>query len=144
MGADQVEYLGYLITAEGSCPLPVKVEAINNYKIPNTIHELRTFLEMINFYRKYLKNAAKTQTPLHDMLKGAKKKDRRKVPWIEGTIKNFEQCKSGLAKAALLSFKKFGLPLSLCADASDFAIGSVLQQYVDESWKPIAFYSKKA
>ncbi|GFU20321.1 retrovirus-related Pol polyprotein from transposon 17.6 [Nephila pilipes] len=53
------------------------------------------------------------------------------------------KCKSDLAKAALLSFPKSGLPLSLCADASDFAIGSVLQQYVDESWKSIAFYSKK-
>ncbi|GFT43707.1 retrovirus-related Pol polyprotein from transposon opus [Nephila pilipes] len=52
MGADQVEYLGYLITAEGSCPLPEKVEAINNYKMP-TIHELRTFLGMINFYRRF-------------------------------------------------------------------------------------------
>ncbi|GFU10853.1 retrovirus-related Pol polyprotein from transposon opus, partial [Nephila pilipes] len=126
MGADQVEYFGYLITAEGTCQLPKKVEAINNYKIPDTIHELRTFLEMINFYRRYLKNAAKTQAPLHDQLKGAKKKDRRKVPWTESTIKNFEQRKSDLAKAALWSFPKSGLPLSLCADASDFAIGSVL------------------
>ncbi|GFU28759.1 retrovirus-related Pol polyprotein from transposon 17.6 [Nephila pilipes] len=53
------------------------------------------------------------------------------------------KCKSDLAKAALLPFPKSGLPLSLCADASDFATGSVLQQYVDESWKPITFYSKK-
>ncbi|GFU35684.1 acid-sensing ion channel 3 [Nephila pilipes] len=49
---------------------------------------------------------SKTQAPLYDLLKGAKKKDRRKVPWTEGTIKNFEQCKSDLAKAALLSFPK--------------------------------------
>ncbi|GFU60012.1 RT_RNaseH_2 domain-containing protein [Nephila pilipes] len=99
--------------------------------MPDTIHELRTFLGMINFYRRYLKNAAKTQAPLHDLLKKAKKKDRRKVPWTETTIKNFEQCKSDLAKAALLSFPKSGLPLSLCVDASHFAIGSVLQQERD-------------
>ncbi|GFQ75526.1 retrovirus-related Pol polyprotein from transposon opus [Trichonephila clavata] len=97
MGADQVEYLGYLITSEGSRPLPEKVE-----------------------------DAAKTQAPLHDLLKRAKKKDNRKVPWTENTVKNFEQCKSELAKAALLSFPKSGVPLSLCCDASDFAIGSVL------------------
>ncbi|GFT50352.1 retrovirus-related Pol polyprotein from transposon opus [Nephila pilipes] len=84
---------------------------------------------MINFYRRYLKNAAKTQAPLHDLQKKAKKKDRRKIPWTESTIKIFEQCKSDLAKAALLSYPKSGLPLSLCADASDFAIGSVLQQF---------------
>ncbi|GBM41015.1 Retrovirus-related Pol polyprotein from transposon opus [Araneus ventricosus] len=121
MGADQVEYLGYLITAEGSRPLPEKVEAITNYKLPTTIHELRTFLGMINFYRRYLKEAAKTQAPLHEMLKGAKKKDRRKVPWTDDTIKCFEKCKADLAEAALLSFPRYGLPLSLCTDASDFA-----------------------
>ncbi|GFS97391.1 uncharacterized protein K02A2.6 [Trichonephila clavipes] len=49
MGAAQVEYLGFLITAEGSRPLPEKVQAIFNYKLPETIHDLRTFLGMINF-----------------------------------------------------------------------------------------------
>ncbi|GFW46181.1 hypothetical protein TNCV_4210601 [Trichonephila clavipes] len=44
MGAAQVEYLGFLITAEGSRPLPEKVQAILNYKLPETIHDLRTFL----------------------------------------------------------------------------------------------------
>ncbi|GFU41227.1 retrovirus-related Pol polyprotein from transposon opus [Nephila pilipes] len=52
MGADQVEYVGYLITAEGSCPLPEKVETINTYKMPDTIHEFRTFPGRINFYRR--------------------------------------------------------------------------------------------
>ncbi|GBL84381.1 hypothetical protein AVEN_260369-1, partial [Araneus ventricosus] len=46
---------------------------------------------MINFYRRYLKDAAKTQEPLHEMLKGAKKKDRRKVPWTDGTTRHFEK-----------------------------------------------------
>ncbi|GFT03560.1 hypothetical protein TNCV_2986781 [Trichonephila clavipes] len=73
MGADQVEYLGFLITAEGSRPLPEKFQAILNCKLPETIHDLRTFLGMINFYRRYLKDAAKTQAPLHELLKGAKK-----------------------------------------------------------------------
>lgn len=83
---------------------------------------------MVNFYRRYLKDAANTQAPLHDLLKGAKKKDRRKIPWTEDTISKFEKCKSDLANAALLSFPRSGLLLALCTDASDFAIGSVLQQ----------------
>lgn len=143
LGVDHIEYLGYLITEKGSSPLPEKVKAIAEYKLPTTIQELRTFLGMINFFRRYLKDAAKTQAPLHELLKGAKKKDRRKVPWSEETILHFEKCKTDLANAALLSFPKAGLPLSLCTDASDVAIGSVLQQFEDESWQPIAFYSKK-
>ncbi|GFV80885.1 retrovirus-related Pol polyprotein from transposon opus [Trichonephila clavipes] len=112
MGAAQVEYLGFLITAEGSRPLPEK-------------------------------DAAKTQAPLHELLKGAKKKDRRKVHWTDDTRRSFEKCKTDLAEAALLSFPRSGLPLSLCTDASDFAVGAVLQQLENERWKPIAFYSKK-
>ncbi|GFW42240.1 retrovirus-related Pol polyprotein from transposon opus [Trichonephila clavipes] len=143
MGAAQVEYLGFLITAEGSRPLPEKVQAIFNYKLPETIHDLRMFLGMINFYRRYLKDAAKTQAPLHELLKGAKKKDRRKVHWTDDTRRSFEKCKTDLAEAALLSFPRSGLPLSLCTDASDFAVGAVLQQLENKIWKPIAFYSKK-
>ncbi|GFS99737.1 transposon Ty3-I Gag-Pol polyprotein [Trichonephila clavipes] len=97
MGAAQVEYLGFLITAEDSRPLPEK-------------------------------EAAKTQVPLHELLKGAKKKNRRKVHWTDDTRRSFEKCKTDLAEAALLSFPRSGLPLSLCTDASDFAVGKVLQQ----------------
>ncbi|GFY17233.1 retrovirus-related Pol polyprotein from transposon opus [Trichonephila clavipes] len=132
MGAAQVEYLGFLITAEGSRPLPEKVQAILNYKLSETIHDLRTFLGMINFYRRYLKDAAKTQAPLHELLRGAKKKDRRKVHWTDDTRRSFEKCKTDLAEAAFLSFPISGLPLSLCTDASDFAVGAVLQQLENE------------
>ncbi|GFW70332.1 hypothetical protein TNCV_5131581 [Trichonephila clavipes] len=136
MGAAQVEYLGFLITAEGSQPLPEKVQAISNYKLPETIHDLRTFLSlgMINFYLRYLKDAAKTQAPLHELLKAAKKKDRRKVHWTDDTRRSFEKCKTDLAEAALLSFPRSGLPLSLCTDASDFAVGAVLQQLENEGF----------
>ncbi|GFU32587.1 retrovirus-related Pol polyprotein from transposon opus [Trichonephila clavipes] len=143
MGADQVEYLGFMITAEDSSPLPEIIEAISNYKLPETIHDLRTFLGIINFYRKYLKDAAKTQAPLHELLKGAKKKDRRKVHWTDNSRRSFEKCKTDLAEAALLSFPRSGLPLSLCTDTSDLAVSAVLQQLENEGWKPIAFYSKK-
>ncbi|GFT34988.1 hypothetical protein TNCV_786981 [Trichonephila clavipes] len=46
MGAAQVEYLGFLITAEGSRPLPEKVQAIFNYKLPETIHDANTLNEL--------------------------------------------------------------------------------------------------
>ncbi|GFU23405.1 retrovirus-related Pol polyprotein from transposon opus [Nephila pilipes] len=86
----------------GSRPLPEKVEAIINYKLPSTIHDLRTFLGLINFYQRYLKDAAETQAPLHELLKGMKKKAQRKVPWTDDTRRNFEKCKTGLMEAALL------------------------------------------
>ncbi|GFQ93684.1 transposon Tf2-6 polyprotein [Trichonephila clavata] len=82
-GVEEIEFLGYLISNEGSNPLPEKVKAITNYKKPETLHDLRIFLGMINFYRRYLKDAAKNQALLHDYLKGAKKRDKRKIQWTE-------------------------------------------------------------
>ncbi|GFW49479.1 retrovirus-related Pol polyprotein from transposon opus [Trichonephila clavipes] len=113
MGAAQVEYLGFLITAEGSRPLPEKVQAIFNYKLPETIHDLRTFLGMINFYRRYLKDAAKTQAPLHELLKGAKKKDRRKVHWTDDTRRSFENAKLTLPKLLFYHFQDLTTPITL-------------------------------
>ncbi|GFX59237.1 retrovirus-related Pol polyprotein from transposon opus [Trichonephila clavipes] len=110
MGAAQVEYFG--ISDHCRRFTAIAIQAIFNYKLPETIHDLRT-------------------------------KDRRKVHWTDDTRRSFEKCKTDLAEAAFLSFPRSGLPLSLCTDASDFAVGAVLQQLENERWKPIAFYSKK-
>ncbi|GBN76389.1 Transposon Ty3-I Gag-Pol polyprotein [Araneus ventricosus] len=143
MGVNQLEILGYMITLEGSKPLPEKVNVILNYRLPETIHELRTFLGLINFYRRYIKDAAKNQTVLHEYLKGTKKKDKSKIPWTKEAKEKFEQCKKYLANATLLSFPNPDSPLALFTDASDYAVGSVLQQFEEDCWKPLAFFSKK-
>ncbi|GBO34755.1 Transposon Ty3-I Gag-Pol polyprotein [Araneus ventricosus] len=70
-------------------------------------------------------------------------KDKRKIQWTDEAEKQFEKCKNDLANATLLSFPNSELPLSLFTNASDTAIGAVLQQYENSTWQPIAFYSKK-
>ncbi|UYV74022.1 hypothetical protein LAZ67_11001862 [Cordylochernes scorpioides] len=65
-GVKEIEFLGYLITPEGFSPLPERVKVIQEYKLPTTIQELRAFLGMLNFYRPFLKDAAETQSILHD------------------------------------------------------------------------------
>jgi cleavage and polyadenylation specificity factor subunit 1 len=142
-GVNELGFLGYWITPEGSRPLPEKVQAILDYKLPNKLHELRTFRGVVNYYRRYLKNAAQTQAVLHDYLKGAKKKDNRPIQWTEEAKQMFEKCKHDIANAALLAFPSSELPLALCTDASDFAVGSVLQQLENGNWRPIAFFSQK-
>ncbi|UYV76053.1 hypothetical protein LAZ67_13002335, partial [Cordylochernes scorpioides] len=139
----EIDFLGYLITSHGVKPLPTKVKAILEYKKPKTVHELRIFLGMLNFYRTFLNNAAETQAILHEYLRGAKKKDRSEIKWSEEAEVQFEKCKQALANTALLAYPDTELPISLCTDASDRAVGSVLQQLDNNNWKPIAFFSKK-
>lgn len=82
-GAQQVEFLGHLVTEAGIKPLFNKVKAILNMQKPKNIMQLRSFLGMINYFRRHLKNAAKYQAPLTEYLKESKKNDRRPVTWTQ-------------------------------------------------------------
>ena len=57
--------------------------------------------------------------------------------------KAFINTKKALAEATLLAHPRHGVPLSLTTDASDLAVGAVLQQHINNSWEPLAFFSKK-
>lgn len=61
-GAEKVEFLGYEVCSEGTRPLPKKVQAISDYQKPKTVRELRRFLGIINFYRRFLPNASSSIT----------------------------------------------------------------------------------
>lgn len=142
-GSPSVRYLGYLIDSKGAKPLPEKVKAIVEYKKPDTIADLRRFLGVVNFYRRFVKNAASIQAPLNKFLEGAKKRDKRPIAWTIETERAFEACKNSLADAVLLVHPRDNAPLLLTTDASDLACGAVLQQETNGVWEPLGFYSKK-
>ncbi|UYV64354.1 hypothetical protein LAZ67_3000369 [Cordylochernes scorpioides] len=142
VNVNNVEFLGYWITPEGIRPTESKVQAIVDYKKPETVQDLRRFLGMLNFYRRFLKNAAEDQAILNDLLKASKKNDKRPIPWTEEAEQKFIKCKTELSKAALLTFPDPECPLALFTDASDRAMGAVLQHFIDEAWKPLEFFSK--
>jgi hypothetical protein len=92
---------------------------------------------MINFYRRFIPGAAKIQGPLYDLLHGPIKGSSPVK--IEGdALAAFNNCKKGLCDAALLDAH-----LALVTDASNTAIGAVLQQRKETEWQPLAFFSKK-
>jgi hypothetical protein len=105
--------------------------------------DLRRFLGMLNFYRRFVKKAAEIQSPLHNLLTNVRKNDKRPVAWNPEVEAAFEQCKEELANAALLAHPMEHGDLTLTTDASDVAIGGVLQQRVQDSWQPLGFFSKK-
>lgn len=141
-GQSKVKFLGYLVSDAGTSPLPDKVEAINNFSQPASIKDLRRFLGAINFYRRFIPNAARTQAPLNDLLKG-NQKGKQRVPWTPETVEAFSKCKEALAQATLLVHPKCDAPLSIVSDASDTTAGAALHQLVAGHWEPLAFFSKK-
>lgn len=142
-GQPEVTFLGHKISAAGSLPLSEKVDAILQLPRPTTIKELRRYLGMLNFYRRHLPKTAELQAPLTAALAGPKVKGSSPVQWTEAMCAAFEATKQSMADAALLAHPKLDAPLALVVDASQTAIGAALQQWAENSWQPLAFYSHK-
>jgi len=139
----ELNFLGHLISSEGIKPASDKVAAINNFKRPENVKDLRRFLGMINFYRRFLPKAAKHQLLLNEYLKGNKKDGSKKINWDSNSIESFETVKKELCIATLLAFPDPLAKLALFVDASNTAIGAAIQQFVNNSWQPLAFFSVK-
>ena len=134
-----LEFLGHYVDADGIRPIETKVQAITDFPQPQTTKQLRQFLGLINFYHRFIPNCAHTLQPLHKLLKVK----CQNLTWDSETSKAFEDIKVNLAKATMLSHPKLAAPTSLATDASDTAIGAVLQQFVDGVWQPISYFSRK-
>ena len=120
-------------------PLPEKVDAITRFEQPITIKGFQEFVGMVNFYRRFLPGAAQMMIPLFEALTGKPKK----LSWNDAMVKAFQGTKKALAEATLLTHPRQDAPTSLTTDASDLAIGAVLQQFIDGTWVPLAFFSQK-
>ena len=142
LGVPQLQILGHQIDSKGIRPLSDKVEAVKEFPLPTTARKLREFLGLVNFYHRFLPNAASILRPLHKLL-GATKNGSTKLQWFSEATMAFVAAKEALASATLLSYPKPNAPTSIMCDASDTAVGAVLQQYIGEQWCPIAYFSKQ-
>ena len=136
---DSIDFLGHRVTAHGVEPLPDRVEAIRHFPQPQDAKALSEFLGMVNFYHRFIPHAASIMGPLHD-LSHTKGQD---FQWTTESQAAFEATKQALASATLLVHPSASATTCLTVDASDLAIGGVLEQFLDGCWKPLAFFSRK-
>ena len=141
-GADQLQFLGHHVDSQGIRPLEEKVQVIRDFPQPTTHRKLREFLGLINFYRRFLPNGADTLQPLNQLL-AASKDNTKNLPWSDDATAAFTAAKEALADATLLSHPKPDAPTRIATDASDVAVGAVLQQHIGNAWQPISYFSKK-
>ena len=142
-GMDELEYLGHHISKEGVRPTEDKVRVIRDIPLPKTQTDLRSFLGSINFYHRFLPKIAKTLAPLHALITQRKRKSKLPVKWTPEAEHAFHDAKTALANAVTLEFPKKSAQLDITTDASDTAIGCVLQQTVNGQTTPLAFFSQK-
>ena len=141
-GKEEISFLGHKIDKTGIQPLQSKIKAITDVKTPETYKELRSFLGSLNFYRRFIKNAAIILQPLNELLKGKNRCKNRKVILNHDAIAAFTEAKKALADVTTLVFPSKDGKISLVTDASNIAAGAVLQQETKEGIAPLAFFSK--
>ncbi|GBM80311.1 Transposon Ty3-G Gag-Pol polyprotein [Araneus ventricosus] len=142
-GKPQVDFLGHTINSEGILPMSTKVKAIQEFRKPETISQLRSFLGMINFYHRFIPKIAEILSPLNAYLVGSKKRDKTRIKWNSETDASFDKIKKCLADATLSCHPSTDAKLALVTDSSDFAMGSVLNEITQKGPKPLGFFSKK-
>ncbi|CAB0010077.1 unnamed protein product, partial [Nesidiocoris tenuis] len=138
----KVLFLGYEISESGIRPIQEKAQRILQFERPKTVTGLRRWIGMINYYRKCLKNAAKFLAPLNRITGGAKKNDKTPIEWTEELASSFEKSKQALAECATLAHQDPHAELRVTTDASETAVGAVLEQMVNGKPQPLGFFSK--
>uniref|UniRef100_A0AAG5DCG3 RNA-directed DNA polymerase n=1 Tax=Anopheles atroparvus TaxID=41427 RepID=A0AAG5DCG3_ANOAO len=134
----ETEFLGHTITPEGIKPNPDKIRKILEWSLPKTKKEIKQFLGLAGYYRKFIKDYSKITRPLSSCLKKEAKLDVAK----EEYLKSFENLKAILSSDQVLAFPDFEEPFILTTDASNHALGAVLSQIQSGQEKPIAFGSR--
>src|SRR5436190_4917647 len=135
----EVAYLGHVITTDGIKPNPDKICAIKKFPIPKTTKEIKSFLGLLGYYRRFISNFSKITKPLTNCLKKNQTIDINNKEYREC----FEKCKTLLSNDPILKYPDFTKDFILTTDASNYAIGAVLSQK-DKNNKdlPIAYISR--
>jgi hypothetical protein len=138
----EVEFLGFIIGIEGVKMDPAKVESVMLWPVPKSPHDVRMFLGLANFYRRFVKDFSQLAAPLTRLLK--KENMMKKFHWNMEAQHAFEHLKTAFTTAPILSHFDPTQPTILEADASTHALGAVVSQLdSDGKLHPIAFHSRK-
>lgn len=131
--AQEVKYMGHILTAEGIKPDPEKVEAVRKMQKPTNKTELQIYLGMVTYLGKFIPQLSTVTAPLRILLEKT-----TEWSWMEEQDKSFEKLQKMVTEAPVLKYYDASKPVKLSTDASSCGIGAVLFQ--DEC--PIAYASK--
>ncbi|KAL7286500.1 hypothetical protein TKK_0019237 [Trichogramma kaykai] len=132
-----VTYLGHIISEKGVEPDPSKISAVSNFPRPKNRKNIKQFLGLAGYYRRFVKDFAKIAKPLTSLLKAD-------TPWDWTDVQEgaFGEIKQILSSAPLLQYPDFNRPFVVVTDGSDFVISGILSQEKIGNDLPIAYTSR--
>jgi hypothetical protein len=119
----EVGFLGHIVTNEGIAVDTTKVTAVTEWKPPKNVGEIRSFLGLAGYYRRFIENFSKIAKPMTKLLKKEKK-----IEWTEGCENSFQELKKRLVSAPVLCLPNVEKEFQVYCDASRQGLGSVLMQ----------------
>ena len=150
----ELKFLGHIISDKGLKADPDKITAIKDWPQPKSVKQIRQFLGLSGFLRRYIKDYAIIARPITDLLQGYSNKkqsrssnlklEKEHFVWGKDQQAAFNKLKQVIAKDVTLAFPNFDLPFKLSCDASRNGLGGWLEQVQPNGkYRPIAFASRK-
>ena len=135
----EVAFLGHRIGADGLRVAPDKIGAVQQWPRPKNVSDVRSFLGLANFYRRFVKDYSRIALPLTELTREST------TAWQWGAEQQaaFDALKSALCSPPVLLVPDQSKPFVLNTDACKFAIGATLQQDHGNGLQPVAFFSAK-
>uniref|UniRef100_W6NBQ2 RNA-directed DNA polymerase n=1 Tax=Haemonchus contortus TaxID=6289 RepID=W6NBQ2_HAECO len=131
----EINYLGFVINAQGRRPDPDKIKAIQKMPAPKDVSQLRAFLGLINFYGKFVKDLHNLRAPLDALTK----KDAV-YTWTPECQSSFDKIKATLSSDLLLTHFDPNFPIIVAADASNYGIGATLSHRFPDGSEKVVYH----
>ena len=136
----KIKFLGFFVGQRQIYPDPEKVSAIRNFPRPVNKKQLRSFLGLLNFYRKFIPHLSNHIANLTDLLS---KGSPNVIPWSSHMDYTFREAVELVSADTALYIPQPNHPFVVQTDASKVAIGAVLGQLVEGEMRPVSFISRK-
>jgi len=120
---DHVQYLGHVISKDGISFNPGKIKAIINWPVPKDVSDVRSFMGITGYYRKFIEGFSKIANPITSL-----QKKGRKFVWDLKCEENFNKLKELLTTAPILKIEEPYKDFVVCTDACNEGLGGVLIQ----------------
>ena len=133
----KVKFLGHVVSEEGVATDPAKIQAVKDWPVPKTVKEVRSYLGLTSYYRKFIYQYADKAKCLYKVTE-----KNQKFCWTEDCQKAFEELKTALITAPILSYPTADDLFIIDCDASNVGMGAVLSQIQDGVETVICYFSK--
>lgn len=138
----EVKYLGHIVSQQGVAVDPDKTVVVQEWPVPTTVKEVRSFLGFVGYYRRFVPGFSKVAGPLNNLLQGTKGNRTASIVWTPACQLAFDSLKRALTQAPVLAYADFSLAFRLYTDASFQGLGAVLAQVQEGRERVIAYASR--